>query len=102
MIIPETDDALEGDFDLCIIDGPALERLWQRVEARKSAEAPDLPPVLLVTSRQDVGLATRHLWHSLDELITTPIERVELQARVEILLRARHASVQTETERMAL
>ncbi len=88
-------------YDLCIIDGPALERLWQRVEARKSAEGPVFLPFLLITARQDVGLATRHLWHSIDELITTPIERVELQARVEILLRARHASVQSETARMS-
>ena len=84
VIIPEADAALDNKFDLCLIDGPALERLEQRVKARKGAEAPLFLPVLLVTPRQDVGLATRHLWHSVDELIITPIERVELQARVEI------------------
>ena len=99
VVIPETDAALADDFDLCLLDGPALERLWQQVEARKNREAPIFLPILLVTARPDVGLATRHLWHSVDELIITPIERVELQARVEILLRARHASVQSETER---
>ena len=99
-VIPETDDALDGDYDLCIIDGPALERLGPRVETRKSAELPIFLPFLLITSRQDVGLATRHLWHSIDELITTPIERVELQARVEILLRVRQTSLQADTERL--
>lgn len=101
IIIPETDDALDDDFDLCLIDGPALERLWQRVATRKSAELAIFLPFLLITARQDMGLATRHLWHSIDELINTPIERVELQARVEILLRTRQATVQTETRRMA-
>ncbi|MHB9134664.1 MAG: PAS domain S-box protein [Armatimonadota bacterium] len=101
VIIPDTDAALDGDFDLCIIDGPALERFWQQVETRKNAELPIFLPFLLVTARQDVGLSTRHLWHSVDELIITPIERIELQARVEILLRSRHASVQTEIERKA-
>ncbi|MHB9106299.1 MAG: sensor histidine kinase [Armatimonadota bacterium] len=101
IIIPETDDALDDDFDLCLIDGPALERLWQRVATRKSAELLIFLPFLLITARQDMGLATRHLWHSIDELINTPIERVELQARVEILLRTRQATVQTETRRMA-
>ena len=100
MIIPETDDALDGDYDLGLIDGPALDRLWQRVETRKSTESPIFLPFLLITSRQDVGLATHRLWHSVDELIISPIERVELQARVEILLRARHASVQIEDERL--
>lgn len=101
VIVPDTDAALEGDYDLCLLDGPALERLWQRVESRKGAESPVFLPFLLMTSRQDVGLATHHLWHSVDELIITPIERVELQARVEILLRARSSSVQAESERMA-
>jgi len=32
--LPETDAALKDAFDLCIIDGPALERCWQQVEAR--------------------------------------------------------------------
>ena len=98
---PETDEALASAYDLCIIDGPALERLWQQVEARKGAESPIFLPFLLVTARPDVGLATRHLWHGIDELITTPIERVELQARVEILLRARQASVHNANERIA-
>ena len=101
IVIPETDDALDDDFDLCLIDGPALERLWQRVATRKSAELSIFLPFLLITARQDMGLATRHLWHSIDELINTPIERVEMQARVEILLRTRQATVQTETRRMA-
>ena len=40
VITPESDAALEDAFDLCILDGPALERLWQRVKARKGAEEP--------------------------------------------------------------
>jgi signal transduction histidine kinase len=50
-------------------------------------------PVLLLTSRQGVDLATRHLWRTIDEVVLRPIERVELQARVEILLRTRRLSV---------
>ena len=30
-------------------------------------------------------MITRHLWRSVDELIITPIEKPELQARVQIL-----------------
>jgi signal transduction histidine kinase len=89
----ERDDDLEQDFDLCVLDGPALDRLWERVRSRKRRERPILLPALLVTARPDVKMVTRHLWRSVDELIITPIEKPELRARVEILLRARSLSL---------
>lgn len=100
-VVPDA-DAFDQPFDLCIIDGSTLERYWQRVERRKASELPLFLPFLLVTARQDIGLATRHLWRSIDELLTVPVERVELQARVEILLRARNSSIATETQRSRL
>jgi len=90
----EGDDALDGDFDLCVLDGRALDRLWERVQRRKTAEHPAFLPVLLVTSRPGVKMITRHVWRSVDELIVAPIERPELRARVEILLRARRLSLE--------
>jgi signal transduction histidine kinase len=88
------DEALDGDFDLCVLDGRALDRLWERVQRRKTAEHPAFLPVLLVTSRPGVKMITRHVWRSVDELIIAPIERPELRARVEILLRARRLSLE--------
>jgi signal transduction histidine kinase len=92
-ILPETDTALQEPFDLAILDGPALDRLWSQVQTRKQVEEPLFLPVLLLTSRQGVDVATRHLWRTIDEVVLRPIEKVELQARVEILLRARRLSV---------
>lgn len=92
VISAESEQALDEPFDLGILDGPALDRLWERVQARKEAEQPLFLPFLLVTARKDVRYVTRHLWRTVDELILTPIEKVELQARVEILLRARRYS----------
>lgn len=88
-VLPDGEQALDEPFDLGILDGPALDRLWERVQARKEAEQPVFLPFLLVTARKDVRYVTRHLWRTVDELILTPLEKVELQARVEILLRAR-------------
>jgi signal transduction histidine kinase len=93
VILPEADGALQEPFDLAILDGPALDRLWDQVQTRKHSEEPLFLPVLLLTSRQGVDLVTRHLWHAIDEVVLRPIEKVELQARVEILLRARGLSV---------
>ncbi len=92
VIVAESDEALNGAFDLGIVDGVALDRLWEHIQARKRAEQPAFLPFLFVTARQDVGMATRHLWKSVDELILSPIEKVELQARVESLLQTRRFS----------
>ncbi len=93
VVVAEADEALQSLFDLCLIDGPTLNRLWEQVQARKKAEEPVLLPVLLLTSRQGIDLVTRHLWRTIDEVVLRPIEKVELQARVEVLLRARQLSV---------
>ncbi|MEG4506406.1 ATP-binding protein [Microcoleus sp. F6_B4] len=80
-------------FDLGIIDGLALKNHWQWVAAQKQAEHPVSLPFLLITSRSDVGMATQFIWQSIDDLIIAPIEKIELQARVEILLRSRQLSL---------
>lgn len=80
-------------FGMGIIDGLALKRHWQWIAAKKQAEHPVCLPFLLITSRSDVGMATRFIWQTIDDLIIAPIEKIELQARVEILLRSRQLSL---------
>jgi signal transduction histidine kinase len=87
---------LDDPFDLCLIDGASLDCLWEWVQARKQAEQPVFLPVLLITLSSDVKLLTRHLWKTVDELITKPIEKPELHARVEMLLRSRLLSLQLQ------
>lgn len=87
---------LDEPFDLCILDGPALNHLWEWVQARKQKEQSVFLPVLLITPRSDVKLLTRHLWQTVDELITKPMEKLELRARVEMLLRSRRLSLQLQ------
>ncbi len=85
--------SLSAPYDLAIVDAMALDRLGaEAIRARRQLEEPIFLPFLLIVSREDVGLATRQLWRTVDELILSPVERVELQARVEILLRARRLS----------
>jgi len=93
VVLPETDAPLTEPFDLGILDGLALDRLWEAVEARKKAEEPVFIPIILLTSRRGVDLATRHLWRTIDEVVLQPIEKVELHARVETLLRLRQLSL---------
>ena len=60
-------------------------------------EQPVFVPFLLITPQRDVKMITRHLWQSVDELIARPIEKLELQARVEILLRSRSLSLKLKS-----
>jgi signal transduction histidine kinase len=93
-VISGADEAsLDGDFDLCIIDGPSLDRLQDAVQRRKAEAQPVFLPILLVTSRPGVKMITRHIWRIVDELIIAPIEKPELRARIEVLLRSRALSV---------
>ena len=82
------------EFDLCIVDGIVLTREWERLRAIRAAEEPVFLPVLLATDRGDVGLLTRDLWRVVDDIIMRPIEKAELRARLETLLRARRLSLQ--------
>src|SRR6266702_6429440 len=89
----ETDEAVDEEYDLCILDGTALDRLADRIQTRKKYQQTVFLPFLLVTAEQQVSLVTRHLWKSIDEVIRSPIDKVELQARIEVLLRARRQAV---------
>lgn len=94
--VGDTDWNLAQSFDLIIVDGPTLNRAGAAIQARKQAELPLFLPILLIVSRQDAGLQTRQLWQSVDDLITLPVERPELEARIEILLRTRRQSVELQ------
>ncbi len=93
---PSADDdllKLHNTFDLCILGPVTLDKFSDWVEATKKAEEPVFLPFLLMTSRQDVKMITRHLWKTIDELITNPIEKVELRVRIEALLQRRQLSL---------
>jgi len=85
-------EPLEEAFDLCVVDGPSLSRFREQIEARREAEMPGILPVLLLTPKRDIWTRVPALWQLVDESIATPVSRMELQSRIEILLRARRMS----------
>jgi signal transduction histidine kinase len=90
----EPGQSLEEMFDLCIVDPPGLNLIRDDLQARREAELPGLLPVLLVSPNRDVWNTTPHLWQIVDDIVATPVSKMELQARVEILLRARRMSLE--------
>ncbi len=91
-IITDASRLERNSYDMVIIDGPMLEQYRQQIEAMKNRTPEIFNPVLLMTGRKHVGFATQHLWTTIDEIIITPIEKIELLARIENLLKARRLS----------
>jgi len=92
----EIDQSLDFSFDLGIVDEFALRQSWEEVQSRKEAAKPVFLPFLLVAGRRNAALVTRHLWQTVDEIIWTPINHLELQTRVENLLRSRRLSLEAQ------
>ena len=89
---PDTPSALDPELDLAIVDGPSLERWGHWLDAVRSAVYPVFLPILLVSHRHG-AMTTSGVWDHIDELIVTPVEKLELRARVQTLLRARSLSL---------
>jgi diguanylate cyclase (GGDEF)-like protein len=92
----ELDQSLDFSFDLGIVDESALKQSWEEVQSRKEAAKPVFLPFLLVAARRNAASVTRHLWQTVDEIIWTPINHLELQTRVENLLRSRRLSLEAQ------
>jgi signal transduction histidine kinase len=87
-------EPLEEPFDLCIVDAVSLGRVKAELEARRDQEQPGILPVLLVAQHRHVWTQIPNLWQLVDDSITTPVSKIELQSRIEILLRARRISLE--------
>lgn len=93
VVSPTASRVLDASFDLVIVDGPSLEQHARWIEAVRRAAQPLFLPVLLITNRRGAGAATGRVWQWIDELIIGPVEKTELLARVETLLRTRALSL---------
>jgi len=81
-------------FDLAIVDRPSLRKHSAFLQTRKAEEDPVLLPVLLAVNRDHFRVFTGPVLKLVDEVVMTPVEKVELSARVEMLLRARRLSLE--------
>jgi PAS domain S-box-containing protein len=91
-------DGIDTSFDLCIVDEASFARYRDELEAKKELSLPTFLPYLLVTSTNSPA-RTPEVWQGVDEVITTPIEKAVLQARLDGLLERRRLSVEIEREK---
>ncbi len=102
IIVPDTPAVIETSFDLGIVDRPALERYGRWIDAVKAAVHPVFLPFLAVAHRPGRGVKVESAWDRVDELIIAPVEKLELHARVENLLRERQLSLANDSLRRRL
>lgn len=88
-IVLPNKDLKESEADLIIIDGVELKKTQDEIRELKNKNFPLFLPIILITTKEDLSLARKFLYETVDELIRIPIEKLELRARIDILLRAR-------------
>lgn len=91
-------DAVEDSFDLCIVDETSFLQHEDDLETRTDVASPTFLPYLLVSSDGSPA-CTPDAWQVVDEVVTTPIEKGVLRARIEGLLERRRLSVELERKR---
>lgn len=80
-------------FDLCIFDSLFLGRLAEQIVAQREAASPVFLPFLLLLKRSHLPLLTMAIRQQVDDVITIPVEQMELLLRVESLLRTRQQAL---------
>lgn len=84
-------------LDLAVMDLRSHIDLADQIHACRTAEAPRFLPVLLLVHPSDLYPASRHLGCTADEVVLTPIRRIELRTRVHSLLQGRRMSLELES-----
>jgi anti-sigma regulatory factor (Ser/Thr protein kinase) len=82
----------DGDTDLIIADGAGLASVAAQIARERRRCEPVLLPVLLLSDRCSVAAMDAALWDIVDDLALRSLDRGELQARVQSLLRSRECS----------
>jgi two-component system chemotaxis family response regulator WspR len=81
-------------YDLCIFDSLFFSRYSQEIAEQRRAASPIFLPFLLLAKRVHLPLLTIAQRQQVDDVITIPVDQVELLMRVESLLRTRQQSLQ--------
>ena len=97
-ILDEKNDIKDLNFDLIIIDGVELKKRQKELLEIKKKVFPLFLPVILLTTKDDLSLAEKTLYEIVDDLIRIPIEKIELKAKLYILLRTRLYTLILEQE----
>jgi PAS domain S-box-containing protein len=92
VITATTPAGLDGDFDVCVVGESAYRQHEDALRTRGSEAEPAFLPFLLVV-REGSGLrSSTDVWDTVDDVVSMPVPKPELRARLERLLRRRDQS----------
>jgi serine phosphatase RsbU (regulator of sigma subunit)/anti-sigma regulatory factor (Ser/Thr protein kinase) len=95
--LPEPDENGEIDVDLCICDGPSIKSHAEAIGNARAAADPVIVPTLVLSDRRSIGTMSKDMWRLIDDVVLRPLEKLEMRARVESLVRARKLSLKLRT-----
>ena len=109
VLSPQSDDftiegkkLLQDNLDLCLLDSAAIHQLRQELIAKRKRAIPTFLPFIFVTPLQNVGFSTSGLESLVDDIIYLPINKIELQTKLKVLLRTRSYSLQLQATKEEL
>ncbi|MDP1552003.1 MAG: sensor histidine kinase [Methanobacteriaceae archaeon] len=85
---------LDDNFSLLITDLSSWAQNHEKLKSRKEKENPIFLPYLLVTHTNEVKQRKQDIWEIFDEVISIPITKSVLIARVSVLIQTRSLSLQ--------
>lgn len=85
-------------FDLVIFDLPTFRSLKEVCQERLEKEKPLFLPVLLLVNREKEGVVSQFLGDTVDDILLSPVKKVELRTRIQSLLRTRRFSLKLKEQ----
>lgn len=97
-------------FDCCLLDGESLKANADVLQRRRRESDPLLLPCLLLLPEADISvleaddgeIADGVIFDAVDEIVSMPIKKVELEWRTKALLRLRSQSLELERKQQQL
>jgi PAS domain S-box-containing protein len=92
MLTGDDDPFDGGQFDVCLVDERSLRRHSRALDEAKSAASPTFLPSLLLAGRRSPDEFSGEVWSLVDEVVTTPVSKAALSARIDNLVQRRQLS----------
>jgi len=96
IIVAESREDCSENVDLVIFDPPMFQKFREACEGKMEVEKPLHLPVLLLLNREKE--ADKYLGGPVDDILLTPVKKLELKTRIRSLLRTRRFSLKYRDE----